>query len=65
MGENAAHFIGNSLFRPVRMLAVKESGFMPATSPVKTIRRAPALLRRHAPEYGELFGTRLLICKHD
>jgi hypothetical protein len=64
MRENAAHLIGDSLLRPIRVLTLQESGFMAATSPVKTIRRVPALFRRHAPEYGELFRTGLLIRKH-
>jgi hypothetical protein len=64
MGENAAHLILDLLLRPIRMLTVKEGGFVPAASPVKTMRRPPPLLRRHAPKNGELFGTRLLIRKH-
>jgi len=64
MGEDAANFICNLLLRPVRMLAVQKGGLVSAASPVKTIRRAPPLLRRHAPENGELFWTGLLIRKH-
>src|ERR1035438_1162720 len=63
--ENPQYLVLNLLLRPIRVLAAKKRRLVPAARPVKPMRRPPTLLRGHAPEDRELFGTRLLIRKHD
>ena len=60
-----SHLVFYPLFRPIRMLAAKERGFVPAAGPIQPPRRAPALFRRHAAVNGKLFRTGLFVCKHD
>ncbi len=65
MRKNPAHFVLDSLLRPLWMLAVDECRLVPPHGPVKLLRRLPALLRRHAPKHFDLFGTGLFIRKHE
>ena len=46
------------------MLTSQECGLVPPASPVKPVRRPPALLRRHPPEDGELLRAGLFILWH-
>jgi len=64
MVENPAHFVGETLFRPVGMLAAQARRLHFARRPVKLLGQTQPSRAGHRAQRGELLGAGLLIRQH-
>src|SRR5262245_7040019 len=64
MQEAAARLLLDLLFRPLGVALAQVRRLVSPERPVQTVRRAPALLGRHAAEDLELLRARLLVVVH-
>src|SRR5208282_3114549 len=65
MGENLADFRRDPVLRPFGMLTLEERGLVAAHRPVKPVRGAPPLFRRHPAKHRNLFRAGLFIRQHE
>src|ERR1022692_286307 len=65
MAEYLAHFLVQTLFRPVRMLLTPTRRFHFSRRPVKPLRQTKPPRTGHRAQSGDLFGTDLFIRQHE